>query len=372
MFGLLTLIAYVIGGKGEDQAYQQRSAERLATRSEVDVDQAKQMSSFKLDLAAGAAKLSSQKPVASTKAVPGSPTHDKLMAEMAAKADAEAAANSDASAVKLVLTATNSAKGEPPLQYVEKELSVPAGASVELTFSNPDVQMHNVVICKIGKSDGVVALALAMAADPEAMAKGYIPESEDIIVASKLLTVGQREVVKFTAPAEPGDYPYVCTFPGHAALMHGILKVTPASAGGATTAAGPAAQQLVLTATNSAKGEPPLQYVEKELTASAGSPIELTFKNPDVQMHNVVICKIGKADGVVALATAMAADPEGMAKGYIPESEDIIAASKLLTIGQRDVVKFTAPSEPGDYPYVCTFPGHAILMKGVLKITPAK
>ena len=30
---------------------------------------------------------------------------------------------------------------------------------------------------------------------------------------------------------------------------------------------------------------------------------------------------------------------------------------------------FTAPSKPGDYDYVCTFPGHAMLMKGILRVT---
>jgi plastocyanin len=201
VFGLLALIAYVFGGKDEDVAYKESMAARLATKGEVVAAQATQLSEVKFDIAAGVAALSSQAVAASDKAVPGSPTHDKLMAEMAAKMEAEAAANSDASAVKLTLTATNSAKGEPPLQYVEKELTVSAGAAVELTFVNPDVQMHNVVLCKIGKSDGIAALAMAMAADPQAMAKGYIPESDDILASSKLLTVGQQEVVKFTAPS---------------------------------------------------------------------------------------------------------------------------------------------------------------------------
>ncbi len=238
-FGILTLVAYLIGGRDDDLAYEQRMSERLATKGEVDVAQLEQLGSMELDLATAAAALSTQGVAASTKAVPGSPTHDKMMAEMAAKMEAEAAANSDAAAVKLTLTATNSAKGEPPLQFVEKELTVSAGASVELTFINPDVQMHNVVLCKIGKFDAVVALALAMAADPEALAQGYIPESDDIIAHSKLLTIGQREVVKFTAPSEPGDYPYVCTFPGHAALMNGVLKVTPAAAAAASSAVPP-------------------------------------------------------------------------------------------------------------------------------------
>ena len=34
------------------------------------------------------------------------------------------------------------------------------------------------------------------------------------------------ETIEFTAPAEPGDYPYICTFPGHWRLMNGVLHVT--------------------------------------------------------------------------------------------------------------------------------------------------
>jgi azurin len=31
-------------------------------------------------------------------------------------------------------------------------------------------------------------------------------------------------------------------------------------------------------------------------------------------------------------------------------------------------MSFTAPIAKGDYPYVCTFPGHHILMRGVMKV----
>ena len=375
VFGVLALVAYLVsGGSNDDTAYETSMAARLETKGAVDAAQAQKLAEVKLDIQAGIAALSAQSVAASEQAAPGTPTHDKMMEEMAAKMAAEAAASSDASAVKLSLSATNLAKGEPALQYVEKELSVPSGALVELTFKNPDAQPHNVVLCKPGTKDSVVALAMAMVTtDAEgAQEKGYIPESGDIIANSKLLTIGQQEVIKFTAPAE-GEYPYVCTFPGHAALMHGVLKVGPAAAGGAEKPAiDPNAQKLTLTATNSAKGEPPLQYVEKELTAKAGQPIALTFKNPDIQQHNVVICKAGTKDAVVKLAAELAADPDGaVEKHYVPESDDIIASSKLITIGQQDVMSFTI-AEPGEYPYVCTFPGHGALMFGTLTITPAE
>ena len=56
---------------------------------------------------------------------------------------------------------------------------------------------------------------------------------------------------------------------------------------------------------------------------------------------------------------------------YIPKTDDIIAHTKLLYFGQSEVVKIDA-LEPGDYPYVCTFPGHFLNMKGVLTVTPAE
>ena len=63
----------------------------------------------------------------------------------------------------------------------------------------------------------------------QAAATDYIPadeESKKMIVAhTKILGGGESQTITFTAPAEAGDYPYVCTFPGHFALMQGVLKV---------------------------------------------------------------------------------------------------------------------------------------------------
>ncbi|MBT16596.1 MAG: hypothetical protein CMO59_11530, partial [Verrucomicrobiales bacterium] len=52
----------------------------------------------------------------------------------------------------------------------------------------------------------------------------------------------------------------------------------------------------------------------------------------------------------------------------VPESEDIIASTKLVNPGGVDKIEFVAPSEPGDYPYICTFPGHWRLMQGIIKV----
>ena len=114
-----------------------------------------------------------------------------------------------------------------PLMYDIKTFTVKAGSKVKLTFNNQSSlpQPHNLMIAKIGTKDKLIAAINAMITDPNAMSKGYIPDSPDIIVHTKLLNPGQTETLEFNAPAEKGDYPYVCGFPGHAALMNGMMKV---------------------------------------------------------------------------------------------------------------------------------------------------
>ena len=67
-----------------------------------------------------------------------------------------------------------------------------------------------------------------------------------------------------------------------------------------------------------------------------------------------------------ALANGMLTDPKAMEKDYIPESPDIIAHTKLIQPGQTGSVEVTL--EPGEYPYLCTFPGHSMVMKGVMHV----
>jgi azurin len=114
-----------------------------------------------------------------------------------------------------------------PLMFDTKVLNVKAGEKVKLTFDNKSAipQPHNVLILKPGTLQKVGALANGMLADPQAMAKDYIPESDDILHHTKLIQPGQSGVLEFTAPEEAGDYPYICTFPGHWMLMQGTLKV---------------------------------------------------------------------------------------------------------------------------------------------------
>jgi azurin len=115
--------------------------------------------------------------------------------------------------------------------YDIKEFTVKAGQTVKLTLVNPEEsvtrQPHNIIIVKPGKKDVVGMAANAGLTDPDFITKkNCVPESEDILFHSALVQPGAEETIEFTAPAEAGDYPYICTYPGHWALMNGVMKVT--------------------------------------------------------------------------------------------------------------------------------------------------
>lgn len=115
-----------------------------------------------------------------------------------------------------------------------------------------------------------------------------------------------------------------------------------------------------------------MQFDKKVLNVKPGQEVVLLFKNEKCPLqHNFILVNPGKMNEVGALADKMLADPKAIEKHYEPESPEILAHSnKLVGIGQFDLIKFKAPATPGDYPYLCTFPGHWRLMNGVLKVAP--
>jgi putative membrane-bound dehydrogenase-like protein len=110
-----------------------------------------------------------------------------------------------------------------------------------------------------------------------------------------------------------------------------------------------------------------MRYDVDKLTVKPGKKVKLTFANYDFMPHNILLVKPGKADDVGLKAIALGA--KGFDVGYVPESPDILWSIKLVDYGQQQIVDFTAPSEEGAYQYVCTFPGHHLLMRGTLYVT---
>ena len=113
--------------------------------------------------------------------------------------------------------------------------------------------------------------------------------------------------------------------------------------------------------------EDKMLYDIKEFNVETGKSVILTFKNKDFPPHNLLIVKPGKADEVANLAIALGND--GFGKQWRPDTPMILWGSTMIDYDEETVLSFTAPL-PGDYPYVCTFPGHAMMMRGVMKVTP--
>ena len=113
--------------------------------------------------------------------------------------------------------------------------------------------------------------------------------------------------------------------------------------------------------------EDKMLYDIKKFEVESGKSVILTFKNKDFPPHNLLIVKPGKADEVANLAIALGND--GFGKQWRPDTPLILWGSTMIDYDEETVISFTAPS-PGDYPYVCTFPGHAMMMRGVMKVTP--
>lgn len=109
-----------------------------------------------------------------------------------------------------------------------------------------------------------------------------------------------------------------------------------------------------------------LRFEPARLTANPGDEIIVNLENADSthQTHNFVLLKPGKLKETVALA--MELGEKGPAAGFIPTTSDVLAHSGLLDPDKQEVLKFKLPDEPGVYPYVCTFPGHGLVMYGAL------
>lgn len=113
----------------------------------------------------------------------------------------------------------------PGLQFATKEFRVKSGERISLLFDNTDALPHNLVIVKPGAYERVGEVANAMITDPAAFERHYVPDFPAVLFHTSMIEPHRDETIHFTAPAEPGEYPYMCTFPGHWLLMKGKMIV---------------------------------------------------------------------------------------------------------------------------------------------------
>ncbi|MCA9053445.1 MAG: c-type cytochrome, partial [Planctomycetaceae bacterium] len=111
-----------------------------------------------------------------------------------------------------------------------------------------------------------------------------------------------------------------------------------------------------------------MKYDRSEIYVEAGKPVEFIFENTDIMPHNLVIVKPGALQKVGLEAEKLTADPNAVANHFVPKVSEVLAHTKLLQPRDRETLLFTVPGQVGDYPFVCTYPGHWRTMNGVLHV----
>ena len=109
-------------------------------------------------------------------------------------------------------------------------------------------------------------------------------------------------------------------------------------------------------------------YDKPSFVVEAGKPVEILFENGDNMPHNLVVVTPGVIEEIGVASETMPPEPDAQGRLYVPNSPRVLHATRLLQMGEKEKLGFTAPDEPGDYPYVCTFPGHWRRMTGTMSV----
>lgn len=113
------------------------------------------------------------------------------------------------------------------MKFKETEFTVPADTEVELIFDNtatsPSMQ-HNVIVLNESPGEAIFK-EVGQAGVKAGATENYVPDHPAVLAATGISKPGETVSVTFTTPSETGDYGYVCTYPGHWAMMQGTMHV---------------------------------------------------------------------------------------------------------------------------------------------------
>lgn len=141
-----------------------------------------------------------------------------------------------------------------------------------------------------------------------------------------------------------------------AILLLGFVGLT------ANLAAADGSREIAITANDA------MQFSLKEITAAPGETLRIKFTNvgkmpAQAMSHNWVLLK----PSTPAEVNAFGMKAQTKAPTYLPDDKSaVLAHTKLLGGGQSDTIEFKAPTAKGEYPFLCTFPGHFTIMRGKL------
>ncbi len=112
-----------------------------------------------------------------------------------------------------------------------------------------------------------------------------------------------------------------------------------------------------------------MKYDLESFQVKPGAKVRLTLKNMDEMQHNLLILTPGKNKPLEVAQKAWALGAEAVKKAFVPDVPDVLFHTKVVDPQKSDTITFVAPDKESDYPYVCTLPGHAFSMKGVMRVS---
>ena len=129
----------------------------------------------------------------------------------------------EASAWKPVTLKTTCVPGK--MSWDPKEFTVAPNSIVAIEMTNPDSMQHNLLVCAPGSLSEIGVAADKLGEGAIGKRREYVPESPKVLEIMGLTAPNTTGVLWFIAPAKPGTYQLVCTYPGHWRMMNGKLKV---------------------------------------------------------------------------------------------------------------------------------------------------
>ena len=113
---------------------------------------------------------------------------------------------------------------------------------------------------------------------------------------------------------------------------------------------------------------PGLKFNTARIEAQAGEKVIFVFPNDDSSgmVHNLAIITPGSRETVLDAAVAMGA--AGLKKNFIPEIPELLASTPQVAQGMKYTLYFSVPKEPGNYHFICTYPGHGLIMQGIFAV----
>ncbi|SEI93137.1 putative membrane-bound dehydrogenase domain-containing protein [Cyclobacterium xiamenense] len=109
-----------------------------------------------------------------------------------------------------------------------------------------------------------------------------------------------------------------------------------------------------------------MKFDKPSFTVKAGQQVTIDFANDDFMQHNLLIGKAGSLETIGKAADELARDPNGVTMNFVPKIPEVLASTPLVNPETSESLVFTAPNEPGEYPYLCTVPGHWRIMNGIM------